>query len=457
MLKIPHVSVIGAGLAGCEVAFQLANANIPVLLYEMKPHKYSPAHISNNFSELVCSNSLRSNSLNSAIGLLHEELRALGSLCLHSAYTNRVPAGDALAVDRENFSKTITNTIKKHPNITVINEEITQIPMENIVVIATGPLTTEGLSNSIIELIGEKSLNFFDAIAPIVHKDSIDFSKAWWQSRYNKTGNDYINCGLTEEEYNTFYNALITADSIDAKNWEQDIPFFEGCLPIEVMANRGKQTLLFGCMKPVGLLNPHTQEQPFAALQLRQDNNYGTLYNIVGFQTRLKYAEQKKVLRLIPALKNAEFAKLGSIHKNTFINSPRVLNGNLSLKNNSNIFFAGQITGCEGYCESIAMGFLCALFIKQQIFKATFTLPKISALHAILNHVINSENSNFQPSNINFGLFPNLDLSNSVVANSKKIPKKVKREKICELALQNLVILQEDLLNKKLITKQPTT
>lgn len=451
MFKIPHVIVIGAGLAGCEIAFQLASANIPVLLYEMKPHKHSPAHISNDFAELVCSNSLRSNSLNSAIGLLHEELKTLGSLCLHSAYTNRVPAGDALAVDRENFSKTITTTIQQHPNITVINEEITKIPENNIVVIATGPLTTEGLSNSIMELIGERSLNFFDAIAPIIYKDSIDFSKAWWQSRYNKSGNDYINCGLTEVEYDAFYNALIDADSIDAKEWEKDIPFFEGCLPIEVMANRGKQTLLFGCMKPVGLQNPHTQQQPFAAIQLRQDNNYGTLYNIVGFQTRLKYAEQKKVIQLIPALKNAEFAKLGSIHKNTFINSPKVLNSNLSLKSNSNIFFAGQITGCEGYCESIATGFLCALFIKQQIFNANFILPEISALSAMLNHVVNSENPNFQPSNINFGLFPNLDSTTLGLENTKKIPKKAKREKICEIALANLKTFQQDLLNKKLI------
>lgn len=438
-----EIIVVGAGLAGSECAFQLANRGLKIKLYEMKPHKKSPAHTLDTFGELVCSNSFRSGNLkNSAVGLMHQELRELDSLIIKIADKNKVPAGDALAVDRIGFSNDITNTLINHPNICIINEEfsnLAEIAKTNIVVIATGPLSSPDLINEIINLVGNNSFNFFDAIAPIIYKDSIDFSKAWYQSRYDRGDtHDYINCGMSEEEYNIFYNELVNAEYTKFEDWEKDVPYFEGCLPIEVMANRGKQTPLFGPLKPVGLLNPHDDEPPFAVVQLRQDNSSGSLYNMVGFQTKMKYSEQKRVFRLIPALKNAEFAKLGSIHKNTFINSPELLNPNLSLKSNSNIFFAGQITGCEGYVESTSIGLLCALFINAQLNNKSIDIPPISALGAILSHVVTPFSNKYQPSNINFGLFPEIKID-----GIKKIKKAEKKEIIIKKSLDNIKLFKD--------------
>jgi methylenetetrahydrofolate--tRNA-(uracil-5-)-methyltransferase len=437
-----EIIVVGAGLAGSECSYQLAQAGFRVKLYEMKPHKKSPAHTLDTFAELVCSNSLRSGNLkNSAVGLMHQELRELNSLIIAMADKNKVPAGDALAVDRHGFSGDITNAIKNHQNITIVYEEfsnLASISKESIVVVATGPLTSQGLNKEIMEIVGNNSFNFFDAIAPIIYKDSIDFTKAWFQSRYDRgESKDYINCGMTNDEYEVFYNEMINAEYMEFEEWESDIPYFEGCLPIEVMAKRGKQTPLFGCLKPVGLINPHTGEQPYAVVQLRQDNAQGTLYNMVGFQTKMKYNEQKRIFKLIPALKMAEFAKFGSIHKNTFINSPELLNDNLSLKSNPNIFFAGQITGCEGYVESTSIGLLCALFIISKLKEHEIKIPNMSALGAILNHVTNKYGDNYQPSNINFGLFPEIKIE-----GVKKIKKADKKELIIKKSLENIALFK---------------
>ncbi len=437
-----EIIVVGAGLAGSECSYQLAKAGFRVKLYEMKPHKKSPAHTLDIFAELVCSNSLRSGNLkNSAVGLMHQELRELNSLIIAMADKNKVPAGDALAVDRHGFSGDITNAIKNHQNITIVYEEfsnLASISKESIVVVATGPLTSQGLNKEIMEIVGNNSFNFFDAIAPIIYKDSIDFTKAWFQSRYDRgESKDYINCGMTNDEYEVFYNEMINAEYMEFEEWESDIPYFEGCLPIEVMAKRGKQTPLFGCLKPVGLINPHTGEQPYAVVQLRQDNAQGTLYNMVGFQTKMKYNEQKRIFKLIPALKMAEFAKFGSIHKNTFINSPELLNDNLSLKSNPNIFFAGQITGCEGYVESTSIGLLCALFIISKLKEHEIKIPNMSALGAILNHVTNKYGDNYQPSNINFGLFPEIKIE-----GVKKIKKADKKELIIKKSLENIALFK---------------
>lgn len=437
-----EIIVVGAGLAGSECSYQLAQAGFRVKLYEMKPHKKSPAHTLDTFAELVCSNSLRSGNLkNSAVGLMHQELRELNSLIIAMADKNKVPAGDALAVDRHGFSGDITNAIKNHQNITIVYEEfsnLASISKESIVVVATGPLTSQGLNKEIMEIVGNNSFNFFDAIAPIIYKDSIDFTKAWFQSRYDRgESKDYINCGMTNDEYEVFYNEMINAEYMEFEEWESDIPYFEGCLPIEVMAKRGKQTPLFGCLKPVGLINPHTGEQPYTVVQLRQDNAQGTLYNMVGFQTKMKYNEQKRIFKLIPALKMAEFAKFGSIHKNTFINSPELLNDNLSLKSNPNIFFAGQITGCEGYVESTSIGLLCALFIISKLKEHEIKIPNMSALGAILNHVTNKYGDNYQPSNINFGLFPEIKIE-----GVKKIKKADKKELIIKKSLENIALFK---------------
>ncbi|MDR2007901.1 MAG: methylenetetrahydrofolate--tRNA-(uracil(54)-C(5))-methyltransferase (FADH(2)-oxidizing) TrmFO [Alphaproteobacteria bacterium] len=440
---VKEIIVVGAGLAGSECAFQLANHGFAVRLVEIKPIKKSPAHTLDSFAELVCSNSFRSDNLKSAVGLMHQELREMDSLIIKIADKHRVPAGDALAVDRIAFSNEITEILQSHPNISVVHEEfsnLAEVAKDNIVIIATGPLTSDNLNQEIMELIGEKSFNFFDAIAPIVYKDSIDFGNAWFQSRYDKgDGADYINCGMNESEYEVFYNELINAEYMEFAEFEKDIPYFEGCLPLEVMANRGKQTLLFGPLKPVGLVNPHTQEQPFAVLQLRQDNALGSLYNMVGCQTKLKYNEQSRIFRLIPALRNAEFAKLGSIHKNTFINSPAVLDADLSLKSHENIFFAGQITGCEGYVESTSTGLMCALFAAARLQNKRIDIPKVSALGAILNHILEHKD-NYQPSNINFGLFPDIKPE-----NVKKIKKADKKDLIVEQSLENIKKLKSNL------------
>lgn len=405
--------IIGGGLAGSEAAWQIASSGIPVILHEMRPVAMTPAHQTETLAELVCSNSFRSDDSDmNAVGLLHYELRALNSLIMKAADANQVPAGSALAVDRHGFSAYVQDKILSHPLITLKREEVTKLDPEGPqVLVATGPLTSDALSAEIIRLTGTDHLAFFDAIAPIVHKDSIDFTKAWYQSRYDKegpggTGKDYINCPLNEEQYYAFIDAIIEGDKTDFKEWEKDTPYFEGCLPIEVMASRGKETLRFGPMKPVGLTNPHSDEKPYAVVQLRQDNKLGTLYNIVGFQTKLKYGAQAEIFKKIPGLENAEFARMGGIHRNSFIQSPKLLDSRLSLKVAPNIRFAGQITGVEGYVESTAMGLMAGLMMADPDMVAP---PITTALGALLNHITGGANPElFQPMNINFGLFPEM-------------------------------------------------
>ena len=353
------VNVIGAGLAGSEAAWQLALRGIKVNLYEMKPLKFSPAHKNLDFAELVCSNSLRSDDYeHNAVGLLHEEMRRVGSLIMEAAAQTQVPAGGALAVDRQAFAAYITEKIRGQKNINIITQEITKLPIDDadLTIIASGPLTSEALAAEILKLIDGETLSFYDAIAPVIYTESIDFSKAWYQSRYDKgDSRDYINCPLNKEQYYRFVDALLQAEKVDFHSFETP-QYFDGCLPIEVMAERGRDTLMFGPMKPVGLTNPHSHEKPYAVVQLRQDNKEDTLRNVVGFQTKLKYGEQQRIFKMIPGLENAEFARLGGIHKNTFIKSPLLLDEFLRLKKHLNIMFAGQITGCEGYVESAAIG-----------------------------------------------------------------------------------------------------
>lgn len=407
------VNVIGAGLAGAEAAWQLANRNIQVSLYEMKPYKYSPAHSNENFAELVCSNSLRSDDyMNNAVGLLHQEMRLAKSLIMESADINKVPAGGALAVDRKDFSLYITEKIKRHPNIAIIHEEVKQISenQDEIYIIATGPLTSEALTQSISQLIGNEKLSFYDAIAPVIYKESIDFSKAWYQSRYDK-GNkfDYINCPLTKEQYDDFVNEVLAGEKVQFHDFEK-ATYFDGCLPIEVMAERGHDTLVYGPMKPVGLTNPNSPEKPYAVVQLRQDNKEDTLRNMVGFQTKLRHDEQIRIFRKIPGLEKAVFARLGGIHKNTFIKSPSLLDKFLRLKSMPHVMFAGQITGCEGYVESASIGWLAGYFAAAIAKGKTPILPpRESAFGCQLAHLTDTTNlENYQPMNINFGLFPEL-------------------------------------------------
>lgn len=405
------IHVIGGGLAGSEAAWQLAQADIPVTLHEMRPLRTTPAHQTDGLAELVCSNSLRSDDADyNAVGLLHEELRRAGSLILTQADIHKVPAGGALAVDREGFSRGVQAALESHPRVTILREELTTLPPEDWdhTIIATGPLTSEPLAAALRGLTGEDSLSFFDAIAPIVTKDSIDFTKAWFQSRYDKgTGSDYINCPLSKEQYYAFIDALIEGEKVAFHEWEKDTPYFEGCLPIEVMAERGRDTLAYGPMKPVGLTNPHGPK-PFAVVQLRQDNALGTLYNLVGFQTKLRHGEQSRIFRAIPGLENAEFARLGGLHRNTFVNGPRVLDKTLRLKVRPNLRLAGQITGCEGYVESTAVGLLAGLFAAAEIQgRDMLRPPAVTALGALLAHVTGgAEAETYQPMNINFGLFP---------------------------------------------------
>jgi len=355
-----RVTVIGAGLAGSEAAWQIASRGVPVTLYEMRPVVKTPAHHTDKFAELVCSNSLRANGLTNAVGVLKEEMRMLNSLVLGSADRNAVPAGGALAVDRDGFSGEITSTLREHPLIEVVNEEIKEIPLEGVVVIATGPLTSPALSEQIKALTGEDYFYFYDAAAPIIEKESIDMNKVYLASRYDKGEAAYLNCPMTEQEFDAFYEALITAEVAQLKEFEKEV-YFEGCMPIEIMMRRGKQTALFGPMKPVGLVNPHTGTLPHAVVQLRQDNAAGTLYNMVGFQTHLKWGEQKRVFSMIPGLENAEFVRYGVMHRNTFINSPRLMLPTYQLKERRTLFFAGQMTGVEGYVESAASGLLAGI------------------------------------------------------------------------------------------------
>ncbi len=408
--------IIGAGLAGSEAAWQAANMGVDVILHEMRPEVKTPAHQTDKCAELVCSNSFRSDDADyNAVGLIHQEMRRLNSLIMREGDKAAVPAGGALAVDREIFAQNVTKTLETHPNITIERKEITHINKKewDHIIIATGPLTSDALANEIKALTGEDALAFFDAIAPIIYVDSVDMNIAWFQSRYDKVGiigdgKDYINCPLNETQYYNFIDALLGAQYGDFKQWEKDTPYFEGCMPIEVMAARGVDTLRFGPMKPVGLKNPHKDEQPYAVVQLRQDNKLGTLYNMVGFQTKMKYGEQVRVFRTIPGLENAEFARLGGMHRNSFINSPKLLDEMLRLKTMPNIRFAGQITGCEGYIESAAIGLIAGIFAAAEIIGKTITTPpKTTAIGALLNHITGGANTEtFQPMNINFGLFP---------------------------------------------------
>lgn len=426
--------VVGAGLAGCEAAYQIAKKGIKVSLYEMKPSKKTPAHNSGNFCELVCSNSLRSNSLTNAVGLLKEELRILGSLVIDCADKTSVPAGGALAVDREDFSGLVTKYIKENPLITIIQEEINEIPKADVVIIATGPLTTDNLANSIKTKLGENELYFFDAAAPIVTFDSIDMNKAYFASRYDKGTPDYINCPMEKEEYEEFYNELVNAETAELKEFDKEqLKVFEGCMPVEVMAKRGINTLLFGPLKPVGLKNPYTDKEPYAVVQLRKDNKEGTLYNLVGFQTHLKFSEQKRVFSLIPSLENAEFVRYGVMHRNTFLNSPKILDNTFAVKKEQNLFFAGQMTGVEGYVESVASGFAAGVnavrFLEK---KEKLIFPKETAIGSLANYISDENRKHFQPMNINFGLLPPL---------GKRI--RDKKEKYLAISNRSLEILKE--------------
>ena len=403
------VTVIGAGLAGCEAAWQLAQRGIFVRLCEMKPHKMTPAHHSPGFAELVCSNSLRSDQLENAVGLLKEELRRCGSLILRCADQTRVEAGGALAVDREGFSAAVTAAVRNHPNITIAQGEAAAIP-DGEVVVASGPLTSDALSQAIAGLFPEnRRLNFFDAAAPIVTFDSIDMDHAWFASRYDRGTADYINCALSEEEYLSFWRELCAAQEAEVHGFE-DKNVFEGCMPVEVMARRGVQTLAFGPLKPKGLPDPKTGREPYAVVQLRRDNAQGTLYNLVGFQTHLKWGEQKRVFSMIPALKNAEYVRYGVMHRNTYLDSPRLLDRYYRVRGNERIAFAGQITGVEGYVESTASGFLAGVELARRLLgQEPLDFPRETAIGALARYVSNESVTDFQPMNINFGIMPPLD------------------------------------------------
>lgn len=411
--KIVHV--IGGGLAGSEAAWQLARSAVPTILHEMRPMRMTEAHVTGRLAELVCSNSFRSDDPDyNAVGLLHEEMRRCGSLILRAADAHKVPAGGALAVDRDGFAEAVQASIEGDPLISIERSEVASLPPESWdeAIVATGPLTSPALAEAIRELTGEDSLAFFDAIAPIVHKDSIDFDIAWYQSRYDKgSGLDYINCPLERDQYYSFVEALRAGEKAEFHEWEKSTPYFEGCLPIEVMAARGRDTLAFGPMKPIGLTNPRTGRRPFAVVQLRQDNALGTLYNIVGFQTKLKHGEQVRLFRMIPGLEKAEFARLGGLHRNTFLNSPKLLDSALRLKAMPRLRFAGQITGVEGYVESAAIGLLAGRFAAgARQGKKAAPPPLTTALGALLGHITGGANAEtFQPMNINFGLFPEIE------------------------------------------------
>lgn len=432
MTQTQHVTIIGAGLAGSEAAWQVARQGVPVTLYEMRPVRKTPAHRTDQFAELVCTNSLRSNAITNAVGLLKEEMRTVESLILSSADQHAVPAGGALAVDREGFSKEVTTRLKEHPLIEVKHEELGEIPTEGIVIVATGPLTSPALSESLRRLTGEEYLYFYDAAAPIVEKDSIDLDKVFLASRYDKGEAAYLNCPMTEQQFDVFYDALITAETTELKEFEKNM-FFEGCVPIEVMARRGKQTVLFGPMKPVGLPDPKTGEIPHAVVQLRQDNAAGTLYNLVGFQTHMKWGAQKRVLSLIPGLEEANFVRYGVMHRNTFVNSPRLLRSTYQFNERDTLFFSGQMTGVEGYVESAASGLIAGVNAGR-LAKETDPLvfPRETALGSLAYYIVSADFKNFQPMNVNFGLLPSLETK---VRN--------KRERYEALARRSLQSMQQ--------------
>ncbi|MEN9873751.1 MAG: hypothetical protein RL186_648 [Pseudomonadota bacterium] len=420
MTTMKPIHIIGGGLAGTEAAWQITRAGIPVVLHEMRPVRMTDAHETQGLAELVCSNSFRSDDWAfNAVGLIHAEMRRAGSLILACADANKVPAGSALAVDRVGFSDAVTRALEAEPLVQIVREEVTQLSDgdQGSTIIATGPLTSPLLAQAIGAVTGEDELAFFDAIAPIVHKDSIDFDKAWFQSRWDKVGPegdgaDYINCPMEKDEYEAFIDALLAGEKTSFKHWE-GTPYFEGCLPIEIMADRGRETLRFGPLKPVGLINPRTGRRPWAVVQLRQDNALGSLFNMVGFQTKLKHGAQLGVFRMIPGLEAAEFARLGGIHRNTFLNSPKLLDATLRLKARPDLRFAGQMTGCEGYVESAAIGLLAGRFARaERLGEASVIPPPTTALGALLAHVtgghIDGGKGSFQPMNVNFGLFPDL-------------------------------------------------
>ncbi|MDC0227828.1 methylenetetrahydrofolate--tRNA-(uracil(54)-C(5))-methyltransferase (FADH(2)-oxidizing) TrmFO [Alphaproteobacteria bacterium] len=436
------INIVGGGLAGCEAAYQISKLGIQVDLYEMRPKVRTEAHNTKLLAELVCSNSFRSDDKEyNAVGVLHEELRIADSLIIKSADLHKVPAGSALAVDRDNFANHIDKSIKENKSINVINKEIKNLDQfkNEIVIVATGPLTSKNLSNNIKEKTSETSLSFYDAIAPIVYKDSIDMSIAWKQSRYDKgEGNDYINCPLSRDQYYKFIENVKNAPKMEFKGFE-NIPFFEGCMPIEEIIRRGDETLRYGPMKPIGLTNPHKNEEPYAIVQLRQDNKSGTLYNIVGFQTKMKHAAQKKVFKTIPGLENSEYARLGGLHRNTFIKSPKLLDTFLRLKKSSNIIFSGQITGVEGYVESSAIGLISGMVAASDLRNKPFKLPPENTAHgALLKHITSNANpETFQPMNINFGLLPDINLIQNDKINKKMYIKGREKKKIQALKALN--------------------
>ncbi|MCC6025491.1 MAG: methylenetetrahydrofolate--tRNA-(uracil(54)-C(5))-methyltransferase (FADH(2)-oxidizing) TrmFO [Caldimicrobium sp.] len=426
-----EVIVIGAGLAGSEAAWQLAKRGVRVILYEMRPKKLTPAHKTGFFAELVCSNSLRSKDLTNAVGLLKEELRRLGSIIMESADINQIPGGKALVVDREKFAKYITEKLQNHPNIRLVCEEMTEIPTDRVVIVATGPLTSDPLAMSLAKLISEPFLHFYDAISPIIYAESIDWGKVFVADRYGEEEGAYVNCPLTKEEYERFVQELLSAEKVPLHPFEEP-KYFEGCLPIEVMAERGIDTLRFGPMKPKGLIDPRTGKEPYAVVQLRPENAERTLYNMVGFQTKLKYHEQERVFRLIPGLERAEFARYGSIHRNTFVNAPKVLTPYLQLKNYPNVFLAGQITGVEGYVESTAMGLVAGINAYRLIKGKDLVIPPPETAIGSLVHYLQSSNpKHFQPMNVNWGLFPE-------ISGKRKIKKEEKVRALVERALKAL-------------------
>jgi methylenetetrahydrofolate--tRNA-(uracil-5-)-methyltransferase len=427
-----HITIIGGGLAGCEAAWQAAREGASVTLIEMKPQRYSPAHHSDRLAELVCSNSLRGIGLQGAVGCLKEEMRRCGSLIMQAADATTVPAGGALAVNRDDFAAYITAQIEKHPLITLKRQESTSIPEQGKVIIATGPLTSEALSQEIARLTGSEHLYFYDAIAPIIEADSIDMDIVWRASRYDKGGADYLNCPLDAEQYKQFIADLTTAETVPYHNFEKAI-HFEGCMPIEVLAARGEQTLAFGAMKPVGLTDPRTGKKSTGIVQLRMEDKQGQLFNMVGFQTKLTHPEQKRIFRTIPGLENAEFARYGGMHRNTFINAPTCLDKHQQLKNDPRIVFAGQITGVEGYVESAASGFLAGLTVARQLQGKPLELPPVTtAFGALLTHLTESDAQNFQPANVNYGLFPLLE--------DRKRKRSERRLAMAERALTDLAV-----------------
>ena len=443
-MACPIIHIAGAGLAGSEAAWQLAQRGINVVIHEMRPQKTSPAHKTPYCAELVCSNSLRSDdSGNSAVGLLHQEMRLAGSLIMECADAARVPAGGALAVDRDGFARAVTQKLQEHPNIRFVYEEITNLPLpqDGHWIIASGPLTSPRLTEAVLKAADNQYLNFYDAIAPVIYKDSIDFDKAWYQSRYDKGDKfDYVNCPLNKEQYYAFVEELLKGQKVEFHNFEK-AAYFDGCLPVEVMAERGIDTLLFGPMKPVGLTNSHQPDiKPYAVVQLRQDNKEDTLRNMVGFQTKLKYGEQERIFRMIPGLEHAEFARLGGIHKNTFIKSPLLLDCFLRLKKMPHIRFAGQITGCEGYVESAAVGWLAGYFAACELLgKEAFMPPRTTAFGSMLAHLQDDTNiENYQPMNINFGLFPTISGEATINGKFRKIKGAERKQAYCRRALTDI-------------------